>query len=86
MTNRLEALYEKDDQDFRDALIAQESTTDSRVDAMRTRVAELKAKREAERQKIVEEKLLQKWRCVYNWYFTQTITEQNVMNYEEPIP
>jgi hypothetical protein len=35
---------------------------DSRVDAMKARVADLKAKREAERKKIVEEKLLQQWR------------------------
>ena len=42
--------------------MAQESTMDSRVDAMKARVADLKAKREAERKKIVEEKLLQQWR------------------------
>ena len=44
-------------------MTAQETTIDSRVDAMRTRVAELKAKRESERKKVVEAKLLQKWRA-----------------------
>lgn len=60
--NRLKELFKNDNDKFRQELMAKESTTDSRVDAMKARVAELKAKREAGRQKIVEEKLLQQWR------------------------
>jgi hypothetical protein len=55
-------LFEQDNERFRQELIAQESTTDSRVEAMRARVAQLKAQREQERKAIVEEKLMQKWR------------------------
>ena len=59
---RLKSLFEKDNEKFRQELIAQESTRTSRIDAMRARVAELKDKRETERKKIVEEKLLQQWK------------------------
>lgn len=60
--NRLKELFENDNEKFRQELMAKESTTGSRVDAMKARVADLKAKRETERKKIVEEKLLQQWR------------------------
>jgi hypothetical protein len=60
--HRLKELFQTDNERFRQELMAKESTTDSRVDAMKARVAELKANRETERKKIVEEKLLQQWR------------------------
>ena len=59
---RLKDLFRLDDERFRRELIAQEPTTDSRIDAMRSRVADLKAKMESKRKKVVEEKLLQRWR------------------------
>ncbi|KAI8919135.1 tumor suppressor, Mitostatin-domain-containing protein [Powellomyces hirtus] len=59
---RLRQLLQQDEVRHRAGLAAAEPTRESRVEAMRARVNELKAKRELERQAVVEEKLLQRWR------------------------
>ncbi|KNE61473.1 hypothetical protein AMAG_06294 [Allomyces macrogynus ATCC 38327] len=60
--NKLRTLLDEDTARWRRELLSMESTSASRVDEMRQRVAELKAKREEERLKIVEEKLEQQRR------------------------
>ncbi|KAJ3366232.1 Cilia- and flagella-associated protein 53 [Allomyces javanicus] len=60
--DKLRALLDEDTARWRRELLSMESTSASRVDEMRQRVAELKAKREEERLKIVEEKLEQQRR------------------------
>ncbi|KAJ3417276.1 hypothetical protein HDV05_005732 [Chytridiales sp. JEL 0842] len=60
--DRLRKLFEDDEEKYTNELLQQEETTESRVQKMRARMSELKAKREAERQQIVEQKLLQRWR------------------------
>ncbi|KAJ3022425.1 Cilia- and flagella-associated protein 53 [Thoreauomyces humboldtii] len=60
--DRLRDLLERDEDLWRQELAAAEPTKESRVQAMRDRMTELKQKREAERLALVEEKLLQRWR------------------------
>ncbi|KAL7748507.1 hypothetical protein RI367_006202 [Sorochytrium milnesiophthora] len=60
---RLRELYDADAARYRQQLQSMEHTNESRIDSMRVRVAELKAKREAERQAIVAEKLQQQKRA-----------------------
>ncbi|KAJ3089361.1 Cilia- and flagella-associated protein 53 [Quaeritorhiza haematococci] len=59
---KLRQLLAEDDLRYSQELLAQQETKESRIEAMKARVAELKAKREAERKAIAEEKLMQKWR------------------------
>ncbi|TPX72621.1 hypothetical protein SpCBS45565_g00287 [Spizellomyces sp. 'palustris'] len=59
---RLRQLLANDEERYQKELASTVVTGESRVEAMRARMNELKAKREKERQKIVEEKLLQRWR------------------------
>ncbi|KAI9189301.1 Cilia- and flagella-associated protein 53 [Blastocladiella emersonii ATCC 22665] len=55
--DRLRELYDADSARWRTELLALESTPQSRVEGMRARVAELKAKREEERLRVVADKL-----------------------------
>ncbi|KAJ3050542.1 hypothetical protein HK097_008508 [Rhizophlyctis rosea] len=59
---RLRQLYQQDEDRHRAELNRMEETRESRVEQMKARMKELKEKREEERKKIVEEKMLQKWR------------------------
>ena len=61
--SRLRALLLADEDRFERELEASEETTEERVEVMRARVKELRDKREMERKAIVEEKLMQRWRC-----------------------
>jgi hypothetical protein len=54
------------------------------VDAMRMRVAQLKEQREKERKKVVEEKLLQKWRYIVQ--LSHFFIELNAMNCDGRLP
>ncbi|KAJ1553131.1 Cilia- and flagella-associated protein 53 [Cladochytrium tenue] len=58
----LRELLHADDERLTQELLAREETCDSRLEKMKRRMEELRAKREAERQKVVEEKLMQRWR------------------------
>eukprot|EP00842_Homolaphlyctis_polyrhiza_P000632 jgi/Hompol1/156/HPOL_003888-RA len=60
--DRLRQLLQNDEERFRQQLMAREETAESRVEAMRARMNELKEQRERERKAIVDEKLLQRWR------------------------
>ncbi|KAI8821359.1 tumor suppressor, Mitostatin-domain-containing protein [Fimicolochytrium jonesii] len=59
---RLRQRIAQDEDRYQAELVASRPTKESRVYAMRARVSELKAKREAERQAVVGDKLLQRWR------------------------
>lgn len=59
---RLKLLLEQDEEGYRQELLANEETRESRVEIMKARRQELKDKRENERKIIVEEKLTQRWR------------------------
>lgn len=59
---RLRQLFKEDVKRFTEELLAQEETKESRLEKMRTRMQELKSKREADRKLVVEKKLLQRWR------------------------
>ncbi|KAJ3278173.1 Cilia- and flagella-associated protein 53 [Borealophlyctis nickersoniae] len=59
---KLRQLLRQDEERYRAELLNKEETRESRVEMMRARMNELKSKREEERKRIVEEKLLQKWR------------------------
>jgi hypothetical protein len=48
--------------EFKDALLNLDETVEQRIEKMRARVKELRDKKEEERKRIVEQKLLQKWR------------------------
>ncbi|KAI8588970.1 tumor suppressor, Mitostatin-domain-containing protein [Geranomyces variabilis] len=65
LERRREALRQQlasDEARFRAELARAEPTQEARIEAMRTRVGELRARREVERKAVVEEKLLQRWR------------------------
>lgn len=59
---RLARLLEGDYDIWRAELLAMEETKEARLDKMRARATELKQRREREREKIVEEKLYQRWK------------------------
>ncbi|KAJ3233696.1 Cilia- and flagella-associated protein 53 [Chytriomyces hyalinus] len=58
----LRALLQSDDEKYAQELLEAEETRETRVEKMKARMEELKSKRESERKKIVDEKLLQRWR------------------------
>ncbi|KAJ3123694.1 Cilia- and flagella-associated protein 53 [Physocladia obscura] len=59
---RLRTLIATDNERYSQELLDSEETRETVLAGMRARMEELKAKRETERKKIVEEKLLQRWR------------------------
>ena len=59
---RLKELLDQDDESYRLLLSSLDETKEQRIDRMRQRVDELREKKEIERKKIVQEKLLLKWR------------------------
>ncbi|KAJ1555290.1 translation initiation factor eIF3 subunit g [Nowakowskiella sp. JEL0078] len=59
---RLQAQMEQDSEKYRLELLQSEPTFASRIAQMRSKMNELKQKREKERQELVNEKLLQRWR------------------------
>ena len=59
---RLRDLLRQDEEQYRHELACKEETRESRIDAMRARMNELKAEREKERKAIVDKKLMQRWR------------------------
>ncbi|KAH6579917.1 hypothetical protein BASA50_002175 [Batrachochytrium salamandrivorans] len=60
--NRLRQLFSDDEERYRQCFIAKEETRESRVDAMRARMMELRELREREHKAVVEDKLMQRWR------------------------
>ncbi|KAG5459998.1 MAG: hypothetical protein BJ554DRAFT_8016, partial [Olpidium bornovanus] len=60
--SQLVELLSKDFATWREQLLANEETKEERLEHMRKRATELKARREAERKRIVEEKMYQRWR------------------------
>ncbi|KAI9221729.1 tumor suppressor, Mitostatin-domain-containing protein [Blastocladiella britannica] len=78
---KLRAVFDNDTARWRADLLAMESTPKTRIEEMRRRVGELKAKREEERQRIVREKLEEhrrlncdELRAVHSRAMTQQIT------------
>ncbi|KAJ3218540.1 Cilia- and flagella-associated protein 53 [Dinochytrium kinnereticum] len=59
---RLRKLLEEDEARYSAELLRNEETQGSRLEKMKNRMEELRSRREAERQQVVEEKLLQRWR------------------------
>ncbi|KAL2913720.1 hypothetical protein HK105_206736 [Polyrhizophydium stewartii] len=59
---RLRQLLKDDEERYRALLLAKEETRETRVEAMRQRMHDLREQRERERQAIVTEKLAQRWR------------------------
>lgn len=58
---RLQILYLQDYEKYENELKAQESTQESRIEKMRSRVIELREKREKDRLEEVEKKLNEQW-------------------------
>ncbi|KAJ3102857.1 Cilia- and flagella-associated protein 53 [Phlyctochytrium planicorne] len=59
---RLKELLQRDEERYSEELLNMEETQGSRLERMKARMEELRSRRESERQKVVEDKLLQRWR------------------------
>ena len=55
-------MFEHDDEGYKVALVVQEESKEDRIARMKTRMLELKERREADRKLVVEHQLLRKWR------------------------
>ncbi|KAI8609886.1 hypothetical protein BC830DRAFT_1085154 [Chytriomyces sp. MP71] len=58
----LRNLLKSDQERYAEELLQSEETRETRLAAMKSRMQELKSKRETERKKVAEEKMLQRWR------------------------